>query len=436
MASAEPRWTDTPRQPSVAEAACAQPGGPGPTGDPRRRRVQADRRGESSDRRAEHPGRSLAGRDVPCRSLRRRPGTNVPHPAQPLGRGRPRQPCGVRRPHRPTAGPRRATARPAPLVAGRRPRYAVRPPACRAAQDRPPDTDECVGIAASISSASRRGSRPAPASHTTSLRAPAAITPTPQATPLRSPTHPAPRAGSAPSAPRQPSSSEYRRVVRLPGGYSFDMTPSSPPRSGASAPPRAAQCRDPVFHELHRPDEDGPHPRQRRRLEPPAAGAAGPARAHRPTAHDFAGGGGRANPDLCAYRDVYSRRLPLWPDRRSWHHRVRPSSVETDAHPHQSTVATAATLTRSHVLLRAGLRAVSRCTAQRMVTAPPQIMNAPCPRHFNPSLRCVTPPPSSQVRSDEPIDQRLHPVITEGRYTGTRTPGGHVKLSVWRRRRM
>jgi hypothetical protein len=58
------------------------------------------------------------------------------------------------------------------------------------------------------------------------------------------------------------------------------------------------------------------------------------------------------------------------------------------------------------------------------------------PRHFNPSLRCVTPPPGSQVRSDEPIDQRLHPVITEGRYTGTRTPGGDVKLSVWRRRRM
>jgi len=26
MASAKPRWTDTPRQPSVAEAACAQPG--------------------------------------------------------------------------------------------------------------------------------------------------------------------------------------------------------------------------------------------------------------------------------------------------------------------------------------------------------------------------------------------------------------------------
>jgi hypothetical protein len=72
--------------------------------------------------------------------------------------------------------------------------------------------------------------------------------------------------GPAPSAPRQPSSSEYRRVVRLPGDYSFDMTPSSSPRSGASTPPRAAQCRDPVFHELHRPDEDGPQPRQPRRL--------------------------------------------------------------------------------------------------------------------------------------------------------------------------
>jgi hypothetical protein len=38
----------------------------------------------------------------------------------------------------------------------------------------------------------------------------------------------------------------------------------------------------------------------------------------------------------------------------------------------------------------------------------PRTMNAPCLRHFNPSLRCVTPPASSQVRSEGPIDQRLH----------------------------
>ena len=58
-----------------------------------------------------------------------------------------------------------------------------------------------------------------------------------------------------------------------------------------------------------------------------------------------------------------------------------------------STVATAATLTRSHVLLRAGLRAVSRCTAPRMVTAPSQIMNAPYPPVISIRASGVSPRP-------------------------------------------
>ena len=283
---ASPAW---PKRPARSRAA------PGPTGDPRRRRVQADRRGESSGRRAEHPGRSRraamchAGRCDGARVqrsssrsapwTRTTPATMRCSPSAPTHRRTP--PCNSKAS---SAGGESTTSLCRSTAAG------------RAAQDAC-QTDQCV--AASVSSASRRGSRPAPASHTTSLRAPAAITPTPQATPLRSPTHPAPRAGSAPSAPRQPSYSEYRRVVRLPGGYSFDMTPSSPPRSGASAPPRAAQCRDPVFHELHRPDEDGPHPRQHggsRRV--------------------------RKHPHLRSLRNGLSTVSALWPDRRSWHHWV------------------------------------------------------------------------------------------------------------------
>jgi hypothetical protein len=101
--------------------------------------------------------------------------------------------------------------------------------------------------------------------------------------------------------------------------------------------------------------------------------------------------------------DLSATGSALWPDRRSWHHRVRPSSVETDAQSHRSTVATAATLTRSHVLLRAGLRAVSRCTAPRMVTAPSQIMNAPYPPSFQSEPPVCHPAPrlpGSKRRAD------------------------------------
>jgi hypothetical protein len=275
-------------------------------------------------------------------------------------------------------------------------------------------------------------------------------------------------------------------MVRLPGDYSFDIT--HPRLQDQEPPPHPGSVPDPVFHELHRPDEDGPQPRQRRRLRhqphllTPAScrPGTGTTSSNGPQGNDVRPGrctvGPRANPGP----PRLSRRVPeqaensrkkdqgrrMWVDRWwAWGAGASPPAVrifpQRALHSLCPVAGSAEVAPPGSAIVRGDRRAITpvdrghhrhadplprpppgRSPGRQSVHRPthgyslPRTMNAPCLRHFNPSLRCVTPPASSQVRSEGPIDQRLHPEITEGRYTGTGTPGGHVKLWGWRRRRM
>jgi hypothetical protein len=103
------------------------PADTGQIGDQRCGRVPPVRSCVSTGRRAEHPGGRLASHDAPCRPPRGHSRASLPRSMPPRHRSRSARPAGLRGSYRPPTRRRRAVARAAVVVAGRRVGHAGRP---------------------------------------------------------------------------------------------------------------------------------------------------------------------------------------------------------------------------------------------------------------------------------------------------------------------